>query len=72
MDGYDIIRDPNKMRVIESSRRPSLHPPVWCLVIAKNAATYAVYTRDIGKTYRNGYASYKEMIAAHPELASTK
>ena len=33
--------------------------------------TYSVYTWDSKrkiKTYRNGYTSYAEMIAAHPEL----
>ena len=32
--------------------------------------TYAVYTLDKGKHYRYGYKTYKDMIAAHPELAT--
>ena len=41
---------------------------------AYNKTTYRAYTwkhennRTV-KHYRNGYASYKQMIAAHPELS---
>ena len=52
MDGYDIIPNDFYFR----GRRYA------------KGRIYQVYTLDGGKHYHYGYASYKDMIAAHPEL----